>query len=214
MRWLETAEFACWTVLGKIYSFAHIKRNRFLIVQTSFNGSHLSLESFTVYFLNCYILLECLYQVRTTFRHNRWSGCSASRIKPNETFEFAKKRQNMLCFGGGGRKNFFTLWPSYKQSPKIREKSPCPAVLQLRLAHLDMARWKYDSLCIFSMSWGTLELILWKKADKNGKIRKGAFFREGCFDRKEYVSNTANKRCSRQVLQLRCSSWYFIKFYT
>ena len=27
-------------------------------------------------------------------------------------------------------------------------------------------------------------------------------FREGCFDRKEYISNTANKRCSRQVLQL------------
>ena len=25
--------------------------------------------------------------------------CSASRIKPNETFELAKKRQNILCFG-------------------------------------------------------------------------------------------------------------------
>ena len=53
-----------------------------------------------------------------------------------------------------------------------------------------------------------------RKQTKNAKIRKGAFFREGCFDRKEYVSNTANKRCSRQVLQLRCSLWYSIKFYT
>ena len=40
------------------------------------------------------------------------------------------------------------------------------------------------------------------------------FFREGCSDRKEFFSNTANKRCSRQVLQLRCSWWYSIKFYT
>ena len=29
--------------------------------------------------------------------------CNASRIKPNETFELAKKRQNILCVGGGGR---------------------------------------------------------------------------------------------------------------
>ena len=50
--------------------------------------------------------------------------CNASRIKPNETFDLAKKRQNIALFGGGegcGRKNFFTLSPSYKQSPKKRE---------------------------------------------------------------------------------------------
>ena len=46
--------------------------------------------------------------------------CSASRIKPNETFELAKKRESNSV-GGGGRKNFFTLSPSYKQSPKNRE---------------------------------------------------------------------------------------------
>ena len=46
------------------------------------------------------------------------------------------------------------------------------------------------------------------------RSEKEHFSREGCFDRKEYLSNTANKRCSRQVLQLRCPSWYSNKFYT
>ena len=72
--------------------------------------------------------------------------CSASRIKPNETSELAKKRQNILlfqgvktyfvlgcentlCVGVCRRKNFFRLSPSYVQSPKNRENSLCPTVL-------------------------------------------------------------------------------------
>ena len=84
----------------------------------------------------------------------------------------------------------------------------------VEMGHFDMVRWKYDSVRISSMLRDTLELILWKKADKKCKDQKSSFFREGCFDRKEDISNTANKRCSRQVLQLRCSSSYSIKFYT
>ena len=41
-----------------------------------------------------------MYQVRTIFWQKPLERCSASRIKPNETFELAKKRQNILCFWG------------------------------------------------------------------------------------------------------------------
>ena len=72
---------------------------------------------------------------------------------------------------------------------------------------------KYYSVCIFGMLRDTLELILWKKADKPCKDQKRSIFiGEECFDRKEYVANTANKHCSRQVLQFRCSWWYSIRF--
>ena len=142
--------------------------------------------------------------------------CSASRIKPNERFELAKKRQNILCLRclGVQEKRFLYV------VAKLRVKSQKPWNISLsysfgvKMGHFAMVRWKYDSVCIFSMLRDTLELICGRKQTKNAKIRRGAFFREGCFDRKECISNTANKRCSRQVLQLRCSSWYSIKFYT
>ena len=139
--------------------------------------------------------------------------CSASCIKLNETFEFSKKRQNILCWkGGGGRKVLFTLSPSYAQSPKHREKSLSYS-FAVEMGHFDMVRCKYDSVCsaCSEIHWNW---FCGRKQTKNAEIRKGAFFGEGCFDRKEYISNTANKRCSRQVLHLRCSSWYSIKFYT
>ena len=46
--------------------------------------------------------------------------CSASRIKPKETVELAKKTKHTLFWGVWvcERKNFFTSSPSYKQSPK------------------------------------------------------------------------------------------------
>ena len=53
-----------------------------------------------------------------------------------------------------------------------------------------------------------------ERRQKIQRSEKEHFFHEGCFDRKEYISNTANKRCSRQVLELRCSWWYSIQFYT
>ena len=152
--------------------------------------------------------------MRAIFLAQPLKHCSASRIKPNETFELAKKRQKILCFGMCGGKKFFTLSLSYKQSPKNREKSLCPTVLQLRWV---ISTWWDENMTLFVFS--ACNEIHWnwfcrRKQTKNAKIRKGTSFREGCFDRKEYISNTANKRCSRQVLQLRCSSSYSIKFYT
>ena len=65
--------------------------------------------------------------------------CSASLIKPSETFELAKKRQNMLCSGGGGRNNFFTVSPSYKQSPKTVKISLFYS-FAVEMDHFDMVR--------------------------------------------------------------------------
>ena len=184
--------------------------------------------------------------------------CSATRIKPNETFELAKKRQRHTlvlgcentplfwgvethpcfgvwkhtlvlgceniplfwgvetypCYGVCERKNFSTLSPSYKKSPKNHEKSPCPTVLQLRWV---ISTWRDEMVTLFVFS--ACYKIHWNwfcgiKQTKMQRLWKGAFFREGCFDAKEDVSNTANKRSSRQVLQFRCSLWYSNKFYT
>ena len=98
--------------------------------------------------------------------------CSVSCIKPNETFELAKKRQNTLCFGVCGRKNFFEMSPSYKQSPKNRQKISLSCSFAVEMGHFDMVRWKCNSVDISSMLWDTLELILWKKADKKCKDQK------------------------------------------
>ena len=59
--------------------------------------------------------------------------CSVSRVKPNETFEFAKRDETHSFFGVCGcvgERISFTLLPSYKQIPKNREKSLCPSVLE------------------------------------------------------------------------------------
>ena len=75
--------------------------------------------------------------------------CTASRVKPNETFELAKKRQNFLRFGVCVRKNFCTLWLSYAQSPKNREKSLCPTVLQLKWV---ISTWWDENMTLFVFS--------------------------------------------------------------
>ena len=105
--------------------------------------------------------------------------CSASRIKPNETLELVKKRQNTLLFWGVwvcGRKNFFTLSPSYAQSPKNREKSLCPTVLPLIWV---ISTWRDENVTLFVFS--ACYEIHWnwfhrRKQTKKAKIRKGAFF--------------------------------------
>ena len=107
--------------------------------------------------------------------------CSASRIKPKETFELAKKKQNILCFGVCevcgcvGEKNLFTLSPSYVQSPKNREKSLYPTVLQLRWV---ISTWRDENITLFVFS--ACYEIHWnwfceRKQTTNAKIRKGAF---------------------------------------
>ena len=143
-----------------------------------------------------------MYQVRAIFWHNRWSGWTASRINPNETFEVAKKetKYTLLETVVGERKNFLTLPLKYAQSPRNCQKSLCPTVLQLRWVY--MVRWKYESVCIFSMLWDTLGLILWKKADKKCKDQKRSiFFAKGTLIEKSIFQiqriNAVHGRCSR-----------------
>ena len=88
--------------------------------------------------------------------------CSASRIKPNETFEVAKKRWNILCFGvcgcvdvwvcrcvGVWRKKF--LYVVVKLQAKFQKpwKSPCPTVLQLRWV---ISTWWDENMTLFVFS--------------------------------------------------------------
>ena len=138
--------------------------------------------------------------------------CSASRIKPNETFELAKKRQKKsLLECAGGRTSLGYRRVTSKVLKTVKN------LFVLQFWSWDGSTWWDENMTLFVFS--ACYQIHWnwfcgRNQTKNAKIRKGAFFREGCFDRKEYISNTANKRCSRQVLQLRCSSSYSIKFYT
>ena len=141
--------------------------------------------------------------------------CSASRIKPNETFEVPKKRQKILCFRGGGEKEFLYV------VAKLRTKSQKPRKISwsysfaVEMGHFDMVRWKIW-LCLYfqhvTRYIGTD--FVEESRQKMQRSEEEHFFRKGCFDRKECISNTANKRWSRQVLQLRYSSSYSIKFYT
>ena len=150
--------------------------------------------------------------------------CTASRVKPNETFQLAKKRQTYSVLGcvgvwvcgcvGVRKKEFFYVVAKLQAKSQKPSKSLCPTVLELRWV---ISTWWDENMTLFVFS--ACYEIRWnwfcgRKQTKHAKIRKRAFFGEGCFDRKEYISNTANKRCSRQMLQLRCSSWYSIKFYT
>ena len=127
---------------------------------------------------------------------------SASRIKPDEAFELAKKRQTHSVLGGGeGEEKFLQV------VAKLRAKSQKPWKISLsysfavEMGHFDMVRWKYDSVCIFSMLRDTLGLILWKKADKNCKDEKrGIFFAKGALIGKSVCHtqriNAVHGRCS------------------
>ena len=124
-----------------------------------------------------------------------------------------KREKTCSCFGMCGRKNFFTLSPSYAQSHKNREKSLCPTVLQLR--GVISTRWGKNITPGFQYTTKFIETdFVEESRQKMQRSEEDHVFGEEGFDRKEYVSNTANKRCSRQMLQLRCSSSYSIKFYT
>ena len=108
----------------------------------------------------------------TTFEER----CSASCIKPNETIELAKKRKNILCLGGGGEREFLYVVAKLQAKPQKPRKISLSYSFAVEMAHFEMVRWKYDSDCIFSMLRDTLELILWKKADKKCKDKKRRIF--------------------------------------
>ena len=152
------------------------------------------------------------YQVRTIFWHNRWSGAVPHVSNRMKRSNLQKKGKNILCLGGGGRKNFFTLSPSHAQSPKNHEKSLCPTVLQLRWI---ISTWWDENMTLYfqhdTRYIGTD--FVGESRQKMQRLEEEHFFAKSALIGKN-ISNTANKRCSRQVLQLRCSSSYSIKFYT
>ena len=158
------------------------------------------------------------YQVRTIFWHNRWSGAVPHLSNRMKRSNFQKRDKTHFALGVCGvcgRKNFFTLSSNHAQSPKKSWKIFLSYNFGVGMGHFDVVRWKCDSVCIFSMLRDTLKLIFLEKSrQKMQRSEEEHFFAKGGFDRKEDISNTANKRCSRQVLQFRCSSWYSIKFYT
>ena len=154
-----------------------------------------------------------LPQLQTIFWRNRWSGAVphvTDRIKRSNL----EKRESKPCGGGGREKEFLHV------VAKLQAKSQKPwkiSVLQFwswdrSFRHGEMRIW----LCLyFQHVTRYIGTDFVEESRQNmQRSEKEHFFREGCFYRKEYLSNTADKRCSRQVLQLRCSSWYSIKFYT
>ena len=127
-----------------------------------------------------------------------------------------KETKHTLFWGVWGvwEKEFLYVVAKLRAKSQKPWKNLCLAVVQLRWV---IWTWWDENMTLFVFS--ACYEIHWnwfcgRKQTKNAKIRRGAFFREGCFDRKEYNSNTTNKRCSQQVLQLRCSLWCPIKFYT
>ena len=157
-----------------------------------------------------------LYQVRAIFRHNRWSGAVPHVSNRMKRANLSKKRQNMLCFGVCGcvGERISVLCRQVTSKVPKAVKNLCPLVLELRWA---ISTWWEENMTLFVFSacyevnWNW---VCGRSRQKMQRSEKEHLFREGCFDGKEYISNTPNKRCSRQVLQLRCSSWYSIKFYT
>ena len=129
--------------------------------------------------------------------------CSASRIKLNETFELAKKRENIAQFEGGGarKKEFLHVVARLRAQSQKSWKISLSYSFAVEMGHFDMVRWKDDSVYIFSMLRDTLELILWKKADKKCKDQKrGIFFAKGALIGKSVFQtqriNAVHGRCS------------------
>ena len=137
---------------------------------------------------------------------------STSPIKPNETFELAKKRQNILITGmWGGRISL----SCHQVTRKVLKAVENLFILQFcswdgSFRHGERKR----GLCLYfqcvTRYIGT-DFVEESRLEMQ-RSKEEHFLREGCLDRTEYISNTANKRCSRQVLQLQCSSSYSINF--
>ena len=156
------------------------------------------------------------YQVRTIFWHNGWSGAVPHVSNRMKRSNWQKRDKNTLFWGVWvcGERIFLRCRQVESKVPKIVKNL---LILQFcsgdgSFRHGEMK----IGLCLYSQHVtryiGTD--FVEESRQKMQRSEKEHCFREGCFDRKEYISNTVNKRCSRQVFQLRCSSWYSIKFYT
>ena len=135
--------------------------------------------------------------------------CSASRIKIEWNVRTCKKEKKHSVWGVAGCAGCAGVWE--KEFPyivaKLQAKSQKPSKIYLFLQfcsedesfrHGEMKM----GLCLYfqhvTRHIGT-DFVEGSR-QKMQRSEEEHFFGEGCFDRKDYLSNTANKRCSRQVL--------------
>ena len=144
-----------------------------------------------------------IYQMRTIFWHSRWNGTGphvSNRMKRPNLRKRHKTYFLLGCEGVRGKGFLYVV-------AKLQAKSQKPWKISLSYSfgvgtgHFDMVRWKYDSVCIFSMLRDTLELILWKKAAKKCKDQKRSmFFTKGALIGKSTFQiqriNAVHGRCS------------------
>ena len=121
-----------------------------------------------------------MYQVRTIFWHDRWSGAVSHVSNRMTRFNLQKRDKNTLCLGGGGgsvrEKDFLYVVAKSRGKSENPRKISLSYSFAVEMGHFDMVTWNCDSVCIFSMLQDALEPILWKKADKNCKDRKRSIF--------------------------------------
>ena len=102
-----------------------------------------------------------------------------------------RKETKHTLFWGVRKKGFLYVVAKLRAKSQKPRKSLCPTVLKLRCV---ISTWWDENMTLFVFS--ACYEIHWdwfcgRKQTKKCKDRKEHFFREGCFDRKEYISNTA-----------------------
>ena len=159
------------------------------------------------------IFLTNFYQMQTIFWHNLRSGAVSHVSNRMKRSNLQKTDKTHSVLG----------WAGERISSRCRQvTSKVPKTVK-NLFVLQFCSWDRSSrhgemkiwLCLyFQHVTRYLEIEFLEESRQKMQRSEEHFFREGCFDRKEYISNTANKCCSRQVLLLWYSWWYSIKFYT
>ena len=112
-----------------------------------------------------------------------------------------KKETKRTLFWGVWEKEFLYVVAKLPAKSKKPWKISLSYSFAVEMGHFDTIRWKYDSVCIFSMLRDALELILWKKADKKCKDQKREhFFEKGALTGKSIFQiqriNVVHGRCS------------------
>ena len=96
--------------------------------------------------------------------------------QPEWNVRTCKKETKHTLFWGVREKGFLYFVARLQAKSQKPSKIPLSYSFAVEMGHFDMVRWKYDSVCILSMLRDTLELILWKKADKKCKDQKRSIF--------------------------------------
>ena len=112
---------------------------------------------------------------------------------------FMRKKWTDICLKGKSHSRFRRFRNA--QSPQKPWKISLSYSFAVEMGHFDVVRWKYDSVCIFSMLRDTLELILWKKTEKKCKdqqrsivFAKGALIGKNIFQIQQI--DAVRGRCS------------------